>query len=103
MGKNRDKGSLIRLLVNTIVHEIVFKYTNRPESKNLLSSEITEYRGQTEKMAKQHTWDMSDKEDIRKKALKKIKERIESKYSDVSFNPKEAEVLLDKELNELGL
>ncbi len=102
MGKNRDKESLIRLLVNTIVHEIVLKHTNEPESKKFLSSETTEYRGQTGKMAEQHTWNIGDKEDIRKKALKKIKENLGSKYSDVSYSPKEAEILLDKELNELG-
>ena len=103
MGKNRDKESLIRLLANTIVHKIVLKHTNRPESKKFLSMEIIEYSGQTGKMAEQHTWNIGDKAYIIKKALKKIKEKLGSKYSDVSYNPKEVEILLDKELIELGL
>ena len=101
MGKNRDKELLIKLLVNIVVHEIVFKHTNRPESKTFLSNEIIEYRGQTEKMAGQHTWNIEDREDIRKKALKKIKDKLDLKYSDVSFSAKEAEILLDKVMKDL--
>ena len=61
MGKNRDRESLIRLLVGTIVHEIVIRNTNRPESKHFLASEIVEYRGQTEKVANLHSWNEIDK------------------------------------------
>jgi len=103
MGKNRDRESLIRLMVNTIVHEIVMKHTNRPESKDFLKSEIVEYRGQTEKVAKQYTWNDKDKGYIKAKALKKIKEKLESKYSDVSYKAKEPQILLDKEIKDLGL
>ena len=70
MGKNRDRESLIRLMVNTIVHELVLKNTNRPESKHFLNSEVIEYRSQTEKMAKEHNWNNEDKVHIREKALK---------------------------------
>ena len=101
MGKNRDIESLVRLIVNTIVHEIVVKHTNRPESKHFLDSEIVEYRSQTEKMIRQHNWNIKDKEDIRKKALEKIKEKLSFKYPDVSYSVKEAEKLLDKEMKDL--
>ena len=37
MGKNRDRESLIRLLANTTVHEIIFRNTNRPESTEFLA------------------------------------------------------------------
>lgn|SRR3989338_794684 len=100
MGKNRDIESLVRLMVNTIVHEIVVKHTNKPESKHFLSSEIAEYRSQTEKMAEQHKWNDKDKEQIREKALKKIKEKLASKYQDVSFSAKEVEKLVDKEIKD---
>ena len=101
MGKNRDIESLVRLIVNTIVHEIIVKHTNKPESKHFLGSEIAEYRSQTEKMAEQHNWNNQDKEHLREKSLKKIKEKLASKYPDVSFSAKEAEKLLDKEINNL--
>ena len=101
MGKNRDTESLARLMVNTIVHEIVVKHTNKPESKHFLGSEIVEYRSQTEKMIRQHNWNDKDKNHIRKKALEKIKEKLSSKYPDVSYSAKEAEILLDKEMKDL--
>lgn len=101
MGKNRDIESLIRLITNTIAHEIVAKHTNKPESKHFLNSEVVEYRGQTEKMTEQHHWNNEDKERIKEKSLKKIKEKLAVKYSDVSFSIKEIEKLLDEKINEL--
>ena len=101
MGKNRDRESLIRLIVNTIVHKIVLKNTNKPESKHFLSAEIIEYKGQTEKMAEQHHWNENDKGYIREKTLKKIKEKMENKYSDVDFIIKEVKRLVDIEMDEI--
>lgn len=101
MGKNRNIESLIRLITNTIAHEIIVKHTNKPESKHFLDSEIAEYRGQTKRMAEQHTWNDKDKEHIKEKSLKKIKEKLAFKYPDISFSIKEAEKLLDEKINEL--
>ena len=89
MGKNSDLESLIRLIVNTIVHDIVAKHTNKPESLHSLNSEIIEYRGQAEKTAKTHNWNNEDKEYMEKKALEKIKERLAIKYSDVNYHEQE--------------
>ncbi len=101
MGKNRNRESLIRIMTNTIVHEIVVKYTNKPESENFLNSEIIEYRGQAENTAEKHNWNNKDIEEIRKKVLKKIKEKMRKKYTDISFLMKEAEELLKKEIGKL--
>jgi hypothetical protein len=101
MGKNRDTESLVRLMTNTIVHEIIIKHTNKPESKPFLGSEIAEYRSQTEKMAEQHNWNDKDKEKIREKAIKNIKQKLASKYPDISYSIKEAEKLVDEEIKEL--
>ncbi len=103
MGKNRDKKSLIRLLVNTVVHRIIFKNTNMPESRAFLESEIIEYSGQTEKTTKKHSWNEKDVEEIRSKALKKIKDKLDTKYSDVEYNPKEPEAFLDEEIGDLEI
>jgi hypothetical protein len=103
MGKNRDIESLVNLLVNTIVHEIVITHTHRLESKNFLGSEIIEYRSQTEKIAKQRNWNDKDKENIKEKALKKIKEKLEFKYPDIVFSEKEAKIFLEKEIKNLNL
>ena len=98
MGKNKDRKSLIRLMANTIVHEIIVKHTNNPESKHFLASEIIEYRGQTEKIAERHHWNEDDKRYIKEKILKKIKEKMENKYDDVAFSVKGAGKLVDRDM-----
>ena len=89
MGKNKDRESLIRLLTNTVVHEIVAEHTNKVESRHFLASEIIEYRSQTENVAKSHTWNEEDINLIEEKTLKKIKEKLNSKYFDVKYSEKE--------------
>jgi hypothetical protein len=101
MGKNRDRESLIRKIVNTIVHEIVVRHTTRPESKDFLESEIIEYRGQVEKTSEKHSWNDTDMEYVKEKSLKKIKDKLKTKYSDIKYDIKEAEFLLDKEIKTL--
>ncbi len=100
MGKKRTRESLIRVIANTIVHEIVIRHTNRPESKNFLNTEIIEYRGKVENTSGKQSWNGKDLEYIKKKALKKIKNKIEKKYADVPFSKKEAERLLEREIGE---
>ena len=97
MGKNRNIQSLIKLLVNTIVHEIVLKHTNKPESTHFLNSEAIEYRSQTEKAAKEYNWNDEDKKDIKEKSIVKIKEKLNEKYADINYSEKE---IIDN-LNEL--
>jgi hypothetical protein len=102
MGKNRDIESLIRLIVNTVVHKIVIKHTNRPESKHFLASEIAEYRGQTENIVEQYNWNDKDKEYIKEKVLKKVGERLAFKYSDIKSLPHEVKKLVEEEIKSLG-
>ncbi len=90
MGKNRTRESLIREIVNIIVHEIVTKHTNRPESVHFLESETIEYRNKAEKISKTYNWNSDDKEHIEKKALELIKEKLAAKYPDVSYSEQEA-------------
>lgn len=97
MGKNRDRESLIKLIVNTIIHKIVKEHTNRPESVHFLNSEFIEYGNQSEKAAKKPNWNMGDKKYIEEDALKKIKERLSIKYPYVKYE--EQEVI--KELKEM--
>jgi hypothetical protein len=98
MGKNRDIKSLIRLMSNTIVHEIVAKHTNRPESEKSLNFEVIEYRGQTKKMYGRHNWNQRDKENIKNKVLRMVREKLSIKYSDVSYSEDELEDLLEVEM-----
>lgn len=101
MGKNRDTESLIRLIVNTVIHQIVAEHTNKPESVHSLQSEIIEYRGQAEKAAKGHNWNNEDEEYIQKRAWEKIKEKLAIKYSDVNYSEHEIANKLKKIIDEM--
>ncbi len=72
MGKNKDIKSLIVFLVNTVVHEIVAEYTNRPESKQFLEAEVAEYRSQTENAAEKYNWNQWDRSHIREESIKEV-------------------------------
>ena len=102
MGKNRDREALISLIISTVVHELLAQHTNRPASEHFLQSEVAEYFDQAKEIASEHTWNDSDKAYIKEKALKKIKNRMEFKYSDINFSEKEALSFLDKVIAELN-
>lgn len=101
MGKNRDRESLIRMIVNSVVHEIVAKHTNRSESKHFLESEVIEYRGKTKENAESHNWNNDDKSYIKEKALNRIRERLAKKYYDVKYSEKELLERLEKLMSEV--
>ena len=54
MGKNRDIASLIRVIANVVVHEIVAEHTNKPESAHSLNSEVIEYRSKAERASEEY-------------------------------------------------
>lgn len=101
MGKHQGRESLIFSIVKTIVHEIVARHTNRPESVHFLRSEVTEYRSQTEKSADNYNWNIDDKKYIEEKALKMIKEKLARKYSDVSYSEQELRNVLSEFMDEM--
>lgn len=90
MGKNRTRESLIREVADIIVHEIVIEHTNKPESMHFLESETIEYRHKAKKTSETYNWNTDDKEQVEKKALKLIKEKLAAKYSDVEYSEQEA-------------
>ena len=101
MGKNRTRESLIRELVNIVVHEIVKKHTNRFESVHFLESETIEYRNKAEKISETYNWNADDKEHIEKKALELIKEKLAAKYSDVRYSEQEAASKLNEIIKDI--
>jgi len=90
MGKNRTRESLIRELTNIVMHKLIAKYTNRPETVHFLESEIIEYRSKAEKTLEKYNWNADDKGYIEKKALKMIKEKLATKYPDVRYSEQDA-------------
>lgn len=101
MGKNRVRESLIRKIVNTIVHRILIVYTNNPKSKSSINSEIIEYPGQARKTYEEYNWNKEDIKYIKEKSIKKIKEKLKIKYSDIKYNKKDIEKFLNEEVKEL--
>ncbi len=103
MGKNRDIKSVVVLLANTAVHEIVAKHTNRPESKPFLEAEAAEYRSQTENAYEKYNWNQRDKDHIRQEAVKDVKKVLSSKYPDVVFHVEEIQAVINEEMKKLEL
>ena len=101
MGKNRIRESLIKNIVNVVVHEIIAKHTNKPESLHFLNSEIIEYVSQTKKMTNKYNWDKEDKEYIEENALQMIEEKLLTKYSDVICSEQEIIKKLKDLINEM--
>ena len=97
MGKNSNRKSLIRMIVNVVVHEIVALHTNRPESRNFLNSEVIAYTGQTEKIAEKYNWNDLDKQYVEEKAFAEIKNILNYDYPDVKYSESE----LSEKLKEL--
>ena len=101
MSKNRTKESLIREISNIVVHEIVAKHTNKPESMHYLKSEIIEYRNRVEKTVEMYNWNSTDLAHIEKKSLILIKDKLANKYSDVKYSEEEAITKLKKIIEEI--
>ncbi len=101
MGKNRVRESLIKQIANTVVHEVLRLNTRKKESGKFIESEIIEYRGQSGKAYLEYNWNKEDLIYIKAKALKKIKEKLDSKYPDISYKAEDAERFLKEEINDL--
>lgn len=101
MGKNSAIEELGSIIGNTVVHKIIGEKTNRLESKGFLGAEEIEYRAQARKKGKLYNWNALDIQQIKEKAVKKIKNKFSIRYADVSFSEKEAEKLVDEELKTL--
>ena len=100
MGKNRYTKSIGNMIGNVVVHKILKKYTNKPESINHLNYEIVEYRNTAISMADEFNWNESDKEKIKSVALKHFRRKMARKDKDVKFPMKEAKKLLNQMMKE---
>ena len=101
MGKNNAIKSLSKIIANIALHKLVFAHTNKPESKHFLESEIIEYRSVAQNTALKFNWNDFDKKKIYEFSLKILKDEKNTKYSDVEFSDKEAELILSETINDL--
>jgi len=103
MGKKSAINSLSKIIASIIVHKILFKYTNKPESVNHLSSEVTEYRDTVISGVRRFNWNVSDKEQIKINTLKYFRQKMAGRYPDVKYPDNEVSVLIDETMGEVGL
>ena len=98
MGKNSDIISISNSLSVTILHEILIEHTNRQESVPYLTKEVIEYQGQSIKKINKVNLNDTDKKRIKEKVVRNIKNRLNSKYSDIKVSQKEINNKVDEEL-----
>ena len=102
MGKNKAIKSIGRVIGNIVVHKITFKYTNKPESRNHIFSEIGTYRDNALEIAQEFNWNEADKQRIKEESVKEFSRRIK-KYKDVKFPVEEVDELIDETLKEVNI
>ena len=100
MGKNKLIKSLGKRIGNIVIHKILIKYTNMPESLHHLKSEVEAYRDNVMESSQEFNWSDKDKLEIKSLALKKFKKDMKKQYSDVKFPEKEPDSLIDETIEE---
>ena len=103
MGKNSSLRTLGNVIGNVVLHKMLGRYTNKPESVSHLINEENEYRASAIKEARKFNWNEKDKQEVKIAAIQFFRNKSIKKYSDVRLPLGEAEVLIDKEIKDLGI
>ncbi|MEK6850549.1 MAG: hypothetical protein AABX85_03165 [Nanoarchaeota archaeon] len=103
MGKNSVIKTLGKRIGNVVLHNLLIKHTNRPESINHLQNEEITYRDAAIKDAKKYNWNEEDKQAIKTQSIEFIKDKKDKKYPDIHFLTNEAEKLVEEEIANLKL
>lgn len=103
MGKKSAIDSLSKIIANVVIHKILLKYTNKPESVNHLNYEVREYRDKAISRAEEFNWNELDKEEIKLNTLECFKRKMAGRYPDVEFPIEEAIRLLYQTMEEIGI
>ena len=101
MGKKSSIASLSRLIANIVIHKILVKHTNKPESISYLEHEIIEYRDVAITSAQEFNWNKEDLNKIESLSLKKFNKEMSKRYPDVKFPIKEAENIILETIDEI--
>jgi hypothetical protein len=100
MGKNRTIKILGNIIGNVVVHKILVRHTNKPESRSHLSKEIGVYGQNAVEVASEFNWNDNDKLKISEEALHKFTQTINKYYPDVNFLLSEAQDLIEETIEE---
>lgn len=103
MGKNKALKTLGKIIGNIVLHKILAKYTNNPESVKYLINEENEYRATAINSAKKFNWNKENINEIKNIAIEFFKNKSVKKYPDVTLPLEEAKVLIDNEIKDLEI
>lgn len=92
--------SLGKCMGNIVLHKMLVRHTNKPESINHLQKEIEEYTNDVLQKAAEFNWNDYEKDEIANIALESFKKRI-LLYPDVVYDEREIEELVDETTNEV--
>lgn len=98
MGKSAALKTLGRIIGNIVLHKMLVKYTNKPESISHLANEEIEYRTAALMDAKKYNWNETDKQKIAIIAINFFENKSIKKYSDVNLFIEEAKALINQEI-----
>ena len=100
MGKNKLIKSLGKRIGNTVIHKILIKYTNKPDSVQYLENEADAYRDNVLESSQDFNWSDKDKEEIKELALDKFNKDMKKFYADVEFPEGEPEKFIKETIEE---
>ena len=103
MGKNTALKTLGRIIGNIVLHKMLSKYTNKPESTGHLENEEIEYRTAALINAKKYNWNETDKQEIEAIAINFFENKRAKKYPDVTLTIAEAKALINQEITGLDI
>jgi len=92
--------SLGKCIGNVALHKILLNHTKRPESKKHITDEITDYSADAFEKAQEYSWNCEEKEEIREKAVKRIKNLMKH-YPDLVYKEKEAIKFIEETMDEM--
>ena len=93
MGKNSSIRSLGKCVGNIVLHKLLLRHTNRPESKKHIMDEVKDYGADAREKAQEYSWTDKEKAEIEDKAHKKVKNSLE-KYPDLDYEESEISSLI---------
>ena len=99
MGKNSAVSSLSKVIGNVVMHKLLLRHTNKPESGHFLKSEIKEYSANAFEKFQEFNWNSNDLEEIKLKSLERVKQ-LHKYYPDISYKEEEAILILEEIFNE---
>ncbi len=100
MGKNSIMNSLGKCIGNIVLHKLLVRHTNKPESVDYLQKEVEEYTNDVLQKVGEFHWNDFEKDEIANIAFHAFKKKV-LYYPDISYEEGEVDVLIDETIKEV--